>query len=267
MKIMQHLALAAVALACGGRDAVSSPPDPSGPSVVQRAGEAPPWVAIPPATAWIGAPDGELCADDDEPRSEVTLAHTFEIAATEVPRADFVARLASDPAFARDCADCPIESVTWYEAASYCNALSRAAGLAACYRCSGGGGDLRCAASDEEDGASCLGYRLPSAVEWEVAARAGGATAFPGGAPTSCMTTDQSLANYGWYKVNSEGRTHAVGTKRPNTWGLYDMHGNVYEWTADATADGRRVVKGGAFYYNAEHARSANRESFRPARA
>ncbi len=118
-----------------------------------------------------------------------------------------------------------------------------------------------CATSDDVD--ACRGYRLPTADEWEVAARAGSDTAFPGGEPTSCMTTDLSLARFGWYKVNSQGDSHPVGALAPNAWGLYDMHGNVYEWTADTDADGRHVVKGGAFYFNAEHARSANRESFR----
>ncbi len=206
------------------------------------------WVVVPAGDYWVGSASDERCRDDDEERREVDLDYRFEIAATEVPRADFVQVLRSDPAMRRDCADCPIDSVTWHEAVAYCDALSREAGLPAC--------------APGDDPSACRGYRLPTASEWEIAARAGSDLAFPGGAPTNCMTAEAHLAQYGWYKVNSLGESHPVGARAANAWGIFDMHGNVYEWTRTPAADGHYVVKGGAFYYNAEHARSANRESF-----
>lgn len=70
-------------------------------------------------------------------------------------------------------------------------------------------------------------YRLPTEAEWEYACRAGSATAYSFGNSTL------QLGNYAWYQSNSQGKTHPVGTKKPNAWGLYDMYGNAAEWTID----------------------------------
>ena len=115
------------------------------------------------------------------------------------------------------------------------------------------------------DGAT---YRLPTEAEWEYAARAGTQTAYHFG------NAAQRLGQYGWYRDNSASETHPVGQKRPNAWGLYDIHGNVWEWTADwyayyprgAMPDPRRprlrairVNRGGSWRSNAHYCRAAYR--------
>jgi formylglycine-generating enzyme required for sulfatase activity len=111
-------------------------------------------------------------------------------------------------------------------------------------------------------------YRLPTEAEWEYAARAGSTTAYHFG------DDEAQLGDYAWYKTNAGDTPHPVGQKQANTWGLYDMHGNVWEWVqdwygpykADAVTDPKgpdagalRVVRGGGWYYGARLARSADR--------
>ncbi|MFH1132049.1 MAG: formylglycine-generating enzyme family protein, partial [Pseudomonadota bacterium] len=200
----------------------------------------------------------------------------------EVTQEQFQSLMGYSPWFHTDCGKkCSVEWVNWHEAASYCNSLSKAEGKAVCYSCTGVKGDVECelTANNIYD---CQGYRLPTEAEWEYAARGGTNSAFCNGNIASCMTEDTNAEKIAWYKVNSGGIVHPAGEKQPNAWGLYDMSGNVYEWTNDwylsdlgtesktdpvGPGDGtERVFRGGAWYFNAHHARSANRERFQPSK-
>ncbi|HEX8348103.1 MAG TPA: formylglycine-generating enzyme family protein [Actinoplanes sp.] len=130
----------------------------------------------------------------------------------------------------------PVESVSWWDAVRFCNALSQHEGLTPAYRLT----------SDRDDhGAdwdvSADGYRLPTEAEWEHACRAG--TTGPRYGP---------LDDIAWYRGNSDGRVHDVGGRLPNAWGLYDMLGNVWEWcwdVYDAEVYGTyRVLRGGGWF-------------------
>ncbi len=182
------------------------------------------WVPIPGGAFTVGSPEDERCRDDDEALHEVTV-EGFALQRFEVTQRDFRAITGDNPSFNAGCDACPVDSVTVAEAEAFC---------------------------------AKLGARLPTEREWERAARGGTSTAFYAGAITSCMATDELLGELGWYKANSGGFSRPVGEKRPNRYGLFDMSGNVYEWTA-TELEGRRVVRGGSWYHNAHHARSANR--------
>ncbi len=132
----------------------------------------------------------------------------FQLMRTEVTQAQWEAVTGRPPYYSPeygypDCPDCPAGLMTWDEARAFCKEF---------------------------------GARLPSESEWEYAARAGSSTLFPGPCtPTSCPTSDAAKIanNFGWYAANSGGRPHPVGTKAPNSFGLYDVLGNLWEYVED----------------------------------
>ena len=172
-------------------------------------------VSVPAGSYEMGDHDGE---DDEKPVHTVTL-DAFEMSTTEITQSHYKALTGNNPSHFAGDGRLPVERVTWYDAAKFCNMLSVKEGLPACYN---------------EETWECdftkAGFRLPTEAEWEYACRAGTSTEYYTG------DTESDLARAGWYgddEGNSDERPHPVAQKEPNAWGLYDMHGNVWEWTND----------------------------------
>jgi hypothetical protein len=139
----------------------------------------------------------------------------------------------------------PVENMTWYDCIYFCNELSTLLGLEECYRISDiekHGLHIKKATVKWDENKK--GFRLPTGNEWELFARAGTENKWSG------TNEEKDLKDYAWYDKNSGYKTHPVGTKLPNEWGLYDMSGNVGEWCWDLyesihTVGIQRVVRGG----------------------
>ena len=155
----------------------------------------------------------------------------------------------------------PVERMQWTDAVRFCNRCSELEGLTPCY-------DL----DTWECNFEANGFRLPTEAEWEYACRAGSQTKYFFG------DDGAKLAKYAWFKPHSKGRPRPVAQKRPNPWGLYDMHGNVWEWCNDYYSETyytegprenpngpvsgkKRVLRGGAWSSTAETCRAAHRFS------
>jgi formylglycine-generating enzyme required for sulfatase activity len=208
-------------------------------------------IAIPGGTFWMGSPANEAERYNSEsPQHQVTV-NSFFIGKYPLTQAQYQAILGSNPSYFKG-NNRPVETVSWYDAVLFCQKLSQRTGK---------------------------NYRLPSEAEWEYACRAGTETPFSFG---DNITTD--LVNYNGtypYKSAPKGKyreqTTDVGTFPPNAFGLYDMHGNVWEWCEDdwhenyinAPTDGidwnswsgsnEKIVRGGSWYNYPSNCRSANR--------
>lgn len=233
----------------------------------------------------MGSPPSELCRDDDEELHHVTLTHGFLMQTTEVTRGQFQRVLGYDPSQVAACGEsCPVETVSWHEAAAYCNALSAKKGLGQCYSCTGSGSGVSCSEATSYSGQKvydCPGYRLPTEAEWEYAYRAGTTTAYYNGAndPSGCTSTDAKADAIGYYG-NLGGTTHPVSQKQKNGWDLADMAGNVWEWCHDwhteslgssavtdafgAASGDTRELRGGSFYDSPRNLRAASRNHYAP---
>ena len=162
------------------------------------------FVYIKPGTFMMGSPSNESGRDSIERQHRVTISSAFYMQTTEVTQGQWKAVMGNNPSiFKGD--NRPVENVSWNDANKFIRKLNRKEG------------------TDR--------YRLPTEAEWEYACRAGTTTRFRFG------DSDSRLSNYAWYSNNSSSKTHPVAQKKPNVWGLYDMHGNVWEWCQDRYGD------------------------------
>lgn len=210
---------------------------------------------IEPGTFVMGSPSNELGRYSDETQHTVTLTKGYWLGKYEVTQAQYQTVMGSNPSnFKGD--NLPVEDVSWYDANNFCAKLT---------------------AQEKAAGRLPEGYEytLPTEAQWEYACRAGTTTALNSGKNlTQEYDNCPNLGEVGWYTSNSGSKTHEVGQKKPNEWGLYDMHGNVWEWCKDwygsystgAVTDpvgpstgSRRVIRGGSWYFNANYCRSAYR--------
>ena len=230
-------------------------------------------VLVRSGTFAMGSPDNEADRASDETQHSVTISSDFWLGKYEVTQSEWRSLMGNNPSHYSNCGgDCPVEQVNWFEAVVFANAVSRSEGLGECYTLSGcsdiATGDGITCSSVWFDGLECDGYRLPTEAEWEYAARAESSTAWYCGLNESCVDA------VAWTSSNADGQTHRTGEKDANDWDLYDMSGNVWEWTWDwygdyssgpltdptGSASGQnRVLRGGSWSGGALTVRSANR--------
>jgi formylglycine-generating enzyme required for sulfatase activity len=209
-------------------------------------------VLIPKGTFQMGSPIEDEGADDDEQQHQVTISKDYYLGVTEVTQGQYEKVMGTNPSYFQkrvirksDSSLYPVEQVSWEDAVEFCQKLSEL----------------------PEERKACRAYRLPTEAEWEYAGRAGRKTAYSFG------ESSKSLSNYAWFVGNSNGQTHPVGEKQPNAWGLFDMHGNIWEWCSDwygeypkgAVTDpagpregSGRVHRGGSWSFGAAICRSAD---------
>ncbi len=243
------------------------PPPTANPSAVPDFGEAVfegvRFIKIPAGTYWQGTPEADRAALQkaglwtpqdvvEGPARSVQITKPFFLSKYEVTQAQWKAVMGekTNPSAFKSDPNLPVENLSWMQAQDFCKALS--------YK-------------NKE-----ARFRLPTEAEWEYAARAGSDGAFGMGADKTAITP-QNLGEYAWIYANAGQKTHPVGQKKPNAWGLYDMSGNVWEWCGDGylpdayakaapanpfvrPADAtERVLRGGCWFLDARAQRAALR--------
>ncbi len=208
------------------------------------------FVLIQPGKFIMGSPENEIGRFTGEIPHAVNLTNPFYIQTTEVTQAQWKSVMGKNPSSQKGCGDnCPVEQVSWQDAQQFVQKLNQ-----------------------KEDTDK---YRLPTEAEWEYACRAGSTAAFSNGGITELdCGNDANLDQIGWYCGNAKDQIHPVAQKKPNAWGLYDMHGNVQEWCQDwfgvypydevnnpkgPTKGSYRAMRGGTWYSPARDLRCASR--------
>jgi formylglycine-generating enzyme required for sulfatase activity len=207
------------------------------------------FVLIPAGKFVMGSPPEEPGRDKNEKQHEVIISKKFYLQITPVSQRHWEKVMWLNPShfFTKGGNDLPVEGVSWSKAQKFISKLNNKEGT--------------------------IKYRLPTEAEWEYACRAGTETTYSFGGEVD------KIGEYAWYKNNSKSWTHPVGKKKPNAWGFYDMHGNVWEWCQDwygnypsnAVSDPKgpgngqkRVLRGGSWGFSASNIRSAFRHGGNP---
>jgi hypothetical protein len=164
-------------------------------------------VEIRPGRFMMGSPASEVGRCDNETQHEVAISKAFWLGQTPVTQVQWEAVMGTQPSYYCGNPNHPVEKVSWQDATAFCRCLSEATGMA---------------------------FRLPTEAEWEYACRAGTAATYSFGDDPS------SLGENAWFEDNSGGSTNPVAMKKSNRWGLYDMHGNVWEWCSKTIRSMRR---------------------------
>lgn len=196
---------------------------------------------------FMGSSSQEVGRQPDETLHRVRISKPFLLSITAVTQGQWTAVMNGNPSHFKGDDQLPVEMVSWNDAKEFCRKLSVKEGRA---------------------------FRLPTEAEWEYACRSGTQTRFSGG------DSDSSLGQVAWFRGKSSEKTHPVGEKRANAWGLHDMHGNIAEWCEDVYNEdypsgtvqdpkgpklGRyRVARGGSWIGNPHFCRAATRDWFIP---
>jgi formylglycine-generating enzyme required for sulfatase activity len=179
------------------------------------------FILIPAGSFTMGSKNGEKC---ERPPHEVNISKAFYLQTTPVTQGQWQKVMGGNPSKFKDCGtQCPVDRIGWSKAQGFIKRLNKMEGL------------------DR--------YRLPTEAEWEYACRAGTTTDFFFGADAN------QLNKYAWFEENSKSKTHPVERKKPNNWGLYDMHGNINEWVEDSWRKNydEAPIDGSAWYYKPEN--------------
>ena len=233
---------------------------------------------IPTGRFYMGSHDSdEFLRNSERPQHRVQISKSVFMGVYPVTQEEFLRVMEFNPSISTDNPRCPVDGVSWFSAVEFCNKMSDEEGLSRFYELKNP--QKRTSGIIEKSEVVILGgdgYRLPTEDEWEYCCRAGSITPWCFG--------DQILdvGLYAWYFDNSDGETQPVGQRKPNSWGLFDMHGNLMEWCNDwfgefyyqqcveeehppGPEDGvAKVLRGGAWQFGAEATRSAYRNSSNP---